>query len=96
MGIEFKQSSDYNLIHLSLIFTLILTATMEHNRHRERLLLIKKQMMMLITLLSIAITYIFTPEEVGLSYIYTNWSRLGYGAACWASIAHLYRARSQP
>ena len=95
MGIEFKQSSDYNLIHLSLIFTLILTATMEHNWHRERLLLIKKQMMMLITLLSIAITYIFTPEEAVVRLAYHTSILTGAGWVMELLAGHPLRIRTE-
>ena len=34
-------------------------------------------------------------DEIILSHFSTDWSRLGHGASCWASHAHLYRARSQ-
>ena len=69
---EFKQSLNLSRIPTCYLISTILlaTATMDPNQHREQLLLIKKQVMMLTSLLVIAITVIFAPEEAMIRLAY--------------------------
>ena len=69
-------------------------------KHKQRLCIIQKQMMMIVNLLVVAIAIICASDEEQLAWLrlpyHTSiltgegWGRLGHGTACWAPTAHPY------